>query len=296
MKHLAKYIGCLFVLLFLAACQAVQIPPPEQNPLATPLSIDLSLPTPEPVSASAPASANEQPKWHYDTTFKGFVIDEPQDGHIDVHMDDELIDGIYGPIILQVRAGAPTKFTTTVPGEITICTGTIKVNGNSVWEGSNCEGKLVPVEVGETVVMSSTGPIGGYRWSPQNGFGWKSGNPDSCPPLDGLCWKQVENRYEWFGAQDGMADVHQAAHEGALSFIRAGGVVTLTMSVPTQVVGTCVVTAINNGKEIEARNDCSKIDQPILLEPGEVVLIGGGGDIGGWRLSPQDNFGWRKDK
>ncbi len=295
MQYLKHAVLAVLVVL-LAGCIEPIRPPDEKNPLATPLSIDLSLPTVEPVSASAPSPSSENPQWHWDAGFGGFVIDEVQNGMIDVHMDDTLIDSVYGPIIFAVQGGSPTKFHTDVPGEITFCVGKIEFNGNVVAEETNCTGNVVKVDAGEIVVKDTTGPTGGYRWSPQSGFGWKKSAPQTCPPLDGLCWEQQDSNWVWTGALNGEADIHQAAMSDVLEWIRAGGVVTVTMSVPSQVIDTCNIKVTHDGKVVEDRQDCAKINEPIMLEPGTIVLSESLGENGGWRLSPEPGHGWRKDE
>lgn len=289
----------ILALVLVVGCTA-QLPP------ATKVVVEAQAVTPEAPAeeeaqpaepASVPSTnSGDNPEWHYDVEFKGFVIDNPIDGNIDVHMDDTLLDSIYGPIIMSVQAGAPTKFVSTVPGEVVFCVGEIYLNDVLVVKKSNCDGEVVRLDAGTIIVRETRGPTGGYRWSPQSGFGWRIDEPTTCPPLDGVCWSKTDYGWDWNGDNTGMADVHQAAAPEVLEHVRAGGTITLTMTVPTQVIDTCFVSVYQDGNMIGSHDSCEQMETPILLEPGEFVLVGGGGESGGWRVSPRKGFGWRVDE
>lgn len=230
--------------------------------------------------------------WHWDAPFAGYVLDGVQDGNNDIQVNET--NPSLGPILLGIRGGAPAKFTTSVPGKIISCMGEILVNGVKVDSKTNCDGRETEVQAGEIVIRKSTGPTGGFRWTPKKDAGWQVGASQGCPPQDGICWeRQPDGSYKWTGAVDGSADVHQASHPEALAWIRQGGSVTLQTTVPMQVVGTCHVRVTLNGVLIEERHDCGKINTPIKVGPGTLVLDRSTTDQGGWRLSPQEGYGWR---
>jgi len=147
-------------------------------------------------------------------------------------------------------------------------------------------------------LVNSRGPIGGMRWQPAMD-GYMATNTDPCN-VDGSCWKlnNDETTYSWTGSVTGMSDVHQAAYADVLTWIREGGIVDVTTSVPTQIIGTCHIkidVLDETGKAVYSyeRHDCGLINQAVKIPAGHIQLSNSTGAQGGWRLSPWFRFGWR---
>jgi hypothetical protein len=251
-----------------------------------------------PTSAFAANAANP---WHFDAEFGGFVIDEPQDGSMDVGISEDLAqaDPVLGAILMNVRNGVPAKWTMTVDSEIIMCVGEVYLDGKLIASKTNCDGKNVKVGSGEIVIKNSTGPTGGFRDTVTSG-GWHVENPGtSCPPLDGICWDKTDG-LDWTGAADGSADIHQASDYEALQAVREGAVVEIDYSVPGQIVGTChiLIEKLEDGKVMASfeRHDCGQIDTAIKFPAGTYRFSNSTSEQGGWRLTPWFGSGWRADQ
>lgn len=135
------------------------------------LLILLLLPAVAASSANAPAlPASQQGDcagrcWRYDEGARTLTWAGPADGREDVWQGDDLSLG-------RVRAGWTAVFgPMAAPGEIEACV--LNVDGEPVRQ--SCGGAPYPVPSGRVLHVTSADPdVGGFRWRPAGGYGYRS--------------------------------------------------------------------------------------------------------------------------
>lgn len=114
---------------------------------------------PPPITAPEPVSACDGCDWTISDSDRTLTWTGPTDGSKDIHQGTN-------PSITAIRAGYTATFTTTVPGEIIITTGT--VDGVAYITETR-----VHLDPGTHIVTNSVGESGGFRWTPDDGYGWR---------------------------------------------------------------------------------------------------------------------------
>lgn len=74
-----------------------------------------------------------------------------------------------GEALQKIREGYTAIITTSVPGEIFSCI--LAVNGETV--NNSCNGFLYQVPAGTFQIKSQNNDVGGFRWCPLAGYGWR---------------------------------------------------------------------------------------------------------------------------
>lgn len=105
--------------------------------------------------------------WQFDDNKRTMTWTRLADGSEDVWQP-------AGDELQKIRSGYTAVFTTTVPGEIFACI--LTVNGQSI--KSSCDGVLYQVPPGTYQVTSSNNSVGGFRWCPSVGYGWRTNGGD----------------------------------------------------------------------------------------------------------------------
>ncbi|MEM3460020.1 MAG: hypothetical protein QXO24_02245 [Candidatus Micrarchaeaceae archaeon] len=100
--------------------------------------------------------------WQYDHNARTMTWTGSTDGIEDIWQPS-------GEPLQRIREGYIAIFTTSVPGEIYACV--LVVNGQSVKNA--CDGILYPVQPGTYRITSSNSQVGGFRWCPLVGYGWR---------------------------------------------------------------------------------------------------------------------------
>lgn len=105
--------------------------------------------------------------WQYDDSARTMTWTGPTDGIEDIWQPDEALR--------KIREGYTAIFSTSVPGEIFACI--LTVNGQTVKAG--CDGGLYQLPPGTYRATSANPGIGGFRWCPVIGYGWRT-NGGTC--------------------------------------------------------------------------------------------------------------------
>ena len=100
--------------------------------------------------------------WQYDHDAHTMTWTGPADGVEDIWQPS-------GEPLRRIREGYVAIFTTSVPGEIDACV--LVVNGELV--KNSCDGVLYQIPPGTYRVTSDNGQVGGFRWCPLVGYGWR---------------------------------------------------------------------------------------------------------------------------
>lgn len=101
--------------------------------------------------------------WNYDTTTHTMTWTGPVDGIEDVWQPE-------GTALSAIRRGDTAVFgPMSVPGEIEACI--LIIGGKTV--KSACDGVLFQVPAGAAFEISSPGEVGGFRWKPLRGYGYR---------------------------------------------------------------------------------------------------------------------------
>jgi hypothetical protein len=102
--------------------------------------------------------------WQYDENAKTMTWTGSGDGAEDIWQGDEIA-------LKRIRDGWTAIFSTNVPGEIESCV--LNVDGQDVI--NSCDGmkNTYKVTAGSFQVMSANTTIGGFRWKPANGYGYR---------------------------------------------------------------------------------------------------------------------------
>lgn len=98
--------------------------------------------------------------WQYDTNARTMTWTGPTDGTEDIWQPQ-------GEPLQNIRNGYIAIITTTVPGEIFSCI--LTVNGQPVQNSCG----LYKISAGTYEITSSNSSIGGFRWCPAIGYGWR---------------------------------------------------------------------------------------------------------------------------
>lgn len=101
--------------------------------------------------------------WEYDDNNRTMTWTRVADGTEDVWQPT-------GPALQKIRNGYTAIFTTSVPGEIFGCV--LTINGETV--KSSCDGVLYQIQPGTYQIISPNNDIGGFRWCPLVGYGWRT--------------------------------------------------------------------------------------------------------------------------
>lgn len=100
--------------------------------------------------------------WDYDDSNHTMTWTRIADGTEDIWQP-------AGPALQKIRSGYTAIIITSVPGEIFACV--LTVNGETV--KNSCDGILYQVQPGKYQITSSNNDIGGFRWCPLVGSGWR---------------------------------------------------------------------------------------------------------------------------
>lgn len=178
------WIGCVSAAaIIIAAIIGLGMPFAENMaarllPPYTPTAISVAptevSPTIIPQQTIQPTSAPVQPQstsltlcyghcWQFDDSNRTMTWTRLADGTEDVWQP-------AGDELENIRNGYTAVFTTTVPGEIFACI--LTINGEAV--KSSCDGVLYQVPPGTYQVTSASSSIGGFRWCPLVGYGWRA--------------------------------------------------------------------------------------------------------------------------
>jgi hypothetical protein len=101
--------------------------------------------------------------WDYDDTTQTMTWTRPADGTEDIWQPP-------GEALQKIRGGYTAIFNTSVPGEIFACV--LTVNEEAI--KSTCDGILHQIPAGAYRVTSANQDIGGFRWCPAIGYGWRA--------------------------------------------------------------------------------------------------------------------------
>lgn len=100
--------------------------------------------------------------WQYDDTTRTMTWTGATDGTEDIWQPS-------GSALEKIRSGYTAVFTTSVPGEIVACV--LTINGEVI--KNSCDGVLYQVPPGTYQITSSNSNVGGFRWCPLVGYGWR---------------------------------------------------------------------------------------------------------------------------
>ena len=100
--------------------------------------------------------------WEYNDNNRTMTWSRLADGTEDVWQP-------AGPALQKIRSGYTAIITTSVPGEIFACV--LTINGEAV--KNSCDGVLYQMPPGTYQITSSNNDVGGFRWCPLVGFGWR---------------------------------------------------------------------------------------------------------------------------
>jgi uncharacterized ParB-like nuclease family protein len=118
-----------------------------------------------PVQATVPTASNYcyGNCWDYDATDRTMTWTGPLDGKEDVWQPE-------GDALVAIRRGDTASFVPmSVPGEIEACM--LILDGTMVKNA--CDGILYEVPAGVSFEIRSPGEVGGFRWMPQAGYGYR---------------------------------------------------------------------------------------------------------------------------
>lgn len=101
--------------------------------------------------------------WDYDDSARTMTWRYIADGNEDVWQPP-------GDAIQKIRNGYTAIFQTSVPGEIYACI--LTVNGSIA--KTSCDQVLYKVPIGKYQMTSANKDIGGFRWCPEAGYGWRT--------------------------------------------------------------------------------------------------------------------------
>jgi hypothetical protein len=87
----------------------------------------------------------------------------PTDGTKDIYQPS-------GEALQNIQDGYTAIFNTSVPGEIFACV--LMINGTLV--KATCDGVLNEVAPGTFQITSANRDVGGFRWCPAIGYGWRA--------------------------------------------------------------------------------------------------------------------------
>ncbi len=123
-----------------------------------------AIPTPTPTYTTIQPNTNLcfGQCWEYDDNRHMMTWTRTADGTEDVWQP-------AGPALQKIRSGYIAVITTSVPGEIFGCV--LTINGKSV--KNSCDGVLYPLQPGTYQITSSNNDVGGFRWCPIVGYGWR---------------------------------------------------------------------------------------------------------------------------
>lgn len=133
----------------------VTVQPPQSNPPTA---------MPNPPSSSQLCFGN---CWQYNDNSRTMTWTGLTDGTEDIWQP-------AGDPLQKIRSGYTAIITTSVPGEIFACV--LKVNGQSVI--SSCG--LYQISAGTYQITSANSSVGGFRWCPAIGFGYKASGGGAC--------------------------------------------------------------------------------------------------------------------
>lgn len=105
--------------------------------------------------------------WQYDDNARTMTWTGPTNGIEDIWQPS-------GEALQKIRDGYTAIFATSVPGEILACV--LVVNGQTIKNA--CDGVLYQVPSGIYRVMSANKSVGGFRWCPLIGYGWRTNGGD----------------------------------------------------------------------------------------------------------------------
>lgn len=100
--------------------------------------------------------------WQYDDNKRTMTWTRSADGTEDIWQP-------AGPALQKIRGGYTAIITTTVPGEIFACV--LSINGEAI--KNSCDGILYQIQPGTYHITSSNNDVGGFRWCPVVGYGWR---------------------------------------------------------------------------------------------------------------------------
>lgn len=103
--------------------------------------------------------------WQYDTSAHTMTWTGPTDGTEDIWEQQ-------GEPLQKIRGGYKAIISTSVPGEIYSCI--LSINGKAV---KNTCG-LYQISAGKYEITSSNQSVGGFRWCPVVGYGWRTNGGD----------------------------------------------------------------------------------------------------------------------
>lgn len=133
---------------------------PTPKPVVEPTTAPIVTKPPQAFDASKIIGADGQ-FWKLDESSKTLTWIGLEDGSVDVHQGSV-------ELLALIQKGYIFKFQTSVPGTIIISNGAI--NGFNYTDPSTS--KSIAVSAG-SFIITSPGNVGGFRWTPQQGYGWR---------------------------------------------------------------------------------------------------------------------------
>jgi hypothetical protein len=164
---LAAIITGIFLLISNGVIRVDGLPAPSPSATRPTGSIPQVTPHP-PVSQPTTSPVLSQPLcygncWQYDNNARTMTWTGQADGIEDIWQP-------AGEALQKIREGYTAIFNTSVPGEIFACI--LTINGEAV--KTSCDGVLYQLPLGTYRVTSANRDIGGFRWCPMRGIGWRA--------------------------------------------------------------------------------------------------------------------------
>jgi|GEM_PF-4646568 hypothetical protein len=100
--------------------------------------------------------------WEYDDINRTMTWTRTADGDEDIWQPS-------GPALEKIRSGYIAIITTAIPGEIFACV--LNINGQPV--KNSCDDVLYQIPAGTYQITSPNNDVGGFRWCPKIGQGWR---------------------------------------------------------------------------------------------------------------------------
>jgi hypothetical protein len=142
--------------------------PTQIQPIA-PTQMTIATSLPQPVNQPTIVLNQTQPPnlcygqcWQYNDNTRTMTWTGLTDGTEDIWQPP-------GDPLQKLRIGYSVILSTTVPGEIFACV--LTINGKVV--KNSCDGVLYQVPPGTYQITSSNNNVGGFRWCPLVGYGWR---------------------------------------------------------------------------------------------------------------------------
>jgi hypothetical protein len=107
--------------------------------------------------------------WTYDDNARTMTWTGSGDGIEDIWQP-------AGEPLQKIRSGYTAIITTNVPGEIFACI--LSVDGKSV--KNSCDGILYQISAGTYKITSASNDVGGFRWCPAVGYGYRADGSGAC--------------------------------------------------------------------------------------------------------------------